>query len=223
MTGPAVLRFLLQSLFPLVLALLGWGLDDLGGFLANPARLTFLALVLIGGAISVLVGGAAQPFRKGEQSVGRQGWLVALITLVQLVLILFLAFGDRRGLLVLPRLESIRYIGLALAILGGIVRGVAVHTLGKQFSAYVTLQKDHELVQAGIYGVVRHPIYLGFLLTLPGTALVFRSWLVIPAFLLTCFFAAFRIPQEEKLLQENFGEQFEAYRRRTWRLIPRVY
>lgn len=223
MAGPAVLRFLLQSLLPLVLALLGWGLDDLSGFFANPARLAFWALVLIGGAISALVGGAAQPFRKGEQSVGRQGWLVALTTLVQLVLILFLPFGDRRGLLVLPGLEFIRYVGLALAIPGSIVRGVAVHTLGKQFSAYVTLQRDHELVQAGIYGVVRHPIYLGFLLTLPGTALVFRSWLMIPAFLLAGLFAASRIPQEEKLLQENFGEQFEAYRRRTWRLIPRVY
>ncbi len=223
MAGPAVLRFLLQSLLPLVLALLGWGYGDLRGFFAHPARLAFWAMVLIGGAISGLVGGAAQPFRKGEQSVGRQGWLVALTTLVQLVLILFLPFGDRRGLLVLPRLEFLRYIGLALAILGGVVRGVAVHTLGKQFSAYVTLQRDHKLVQAGIYGVVRHPIYLSFLLTLPGTALVFRSWLVIPAFFLAGLFAAVRIPQEEKLLQENFGEQFEAYRQRTWRLVPRVY
>ena len=48
-------------------------------------------------------------------------------------------------------------------------------------------------------------------------------WLALPALALGAVFAAARIRQEEKLLAEQFGVEFEAYRRRTWRLLPFVY
>ena len=100
---------------------------------------------------------------------------------------------------------------------------MALRALGKQYSGYVTLQDDHQLVQAGIYGVIRHPIYLRGLLMGLGLPLIFRSQLVFPFLAFIMVFAAVRIRQEEKLLAEQFGAEFDAYRRRTWRLLPYVY
>ncbi|MEE8201002.1 MAG: isoprenylcysteine carboxylmethyltransferase family protein, partial [Candidatus Acidoferrales bacterium] len=85
------------------------------------------------------------------------------------------------------------------------------------------LQEDHRLVQSGIYGVIRHPIYLRALLVFVGLPLLFRSWLLLPMLLLGSLFVALRIRQEEKLLAGHFGAEFEAYRRRTWRLLPYLY
>jgi protein-S-isoprenylcysteine O-methyltransferase Ste14 len=98
-----------------------------------------------------------------------------------------------------------------------------VRELGKQFSAFVTLQVNHQLVQTGIYGWIRHPMYLGYLLVLPGIVLIFRSWLVIPVFVSSAIFVVVRIGEEEKLLAEHFGSEFDAYRRRTWLLLPYLY
>ncbi|MFQ5695723.1 MAG: methyltransferase family protein, partial [Terriglobia bacterium] len=74
-----------------------------------------------------------------------------------------------------------------------------------------------------IYGVIRHPIYLRALLVFVGLPLVFRSWLLVPTLLLGSLFVTLRIRQEEKLLAEHFGAAFDAYRQRTWRLLPYLY
>jgi protein-S-isoprenylcysteine O-methyltransferase Ste14 len=110
-----------------------------------------------------------------------------------------------------------------MALAGYLLSIVAVRTLGKNYSVYVTIQERHQLVQDGIYGVVRNPIYLGNLLSWPGACLVFRSWLVLPMFAFFLVFAVLRSAQEERLLREEFGHVFEAYCRRTWRLVPYLY
>lgn len=135
----------------------------------------------------------------------------------------FLPYGDRRNILVFADGEAWRYVGLVLHIAGSTVRMAGLRTLGRHFSAYVTLQENHQLVQTGIYSIVRHPMYLGGLLAFTGLALVFRSWLVFPLLVVVGVFLALRIRQEETLLAESFGAEFDAYRRRTWRLLPYLY
>jgi protein-S-isoprenylcysteine O-methyltransferase Ste14 len=66
-------------------------------------------------------------------------------------------------------------------------------------------------------------MYLGYVLAIAGLALVFRSWLVIPMLGLSLAFVLNRIPREEKLLGERFGDEFEAYRHRTWKMVPYLY
>jgi protein-S-isoprenylcysteine O-methyltransferase Ste14 len=76
------------------------------------------------------------------------------------------------------------------------------------------------LVTGGVYGVIRHPSYLGLLVNALGWALAFRSGVGV---LLTAALIpplAARIRAEERLLASQFGAEYEAYRRRTWRLIP---
>jgi protein-S-isoprenylcysteine O-methyltransferase Ste14 len=212
---------LVQLVLTWGLVFFGWGIDDVRGFFAQPARTGLLVVGLVGMVLAVVVFPDVRPFRKGKQVVGRSvfaEWIV-----IVLLLVWFVPFADRRGLFVLSDADALRYLGLALTLVGGTVRMVALTSLGKQFSGYVTLQEDHQLVQTGIYIVIRHPMYLGILLTMPGFALVFRSWLAVPIFLASAIFVALRIRQEEKLLAQSFGEEFVAYRQRTWRLLPLVY
>lgn len=205
------------------LMFVGWGLDDLRGFFAHPARLGLFVVGWLGTAFLLLSGLAVDPFRTGSRPVGRQRWLMAVSVAVIVFLAWFLSYGDRRNLLVFADADPLRYAGLALHAAGAAIRVVGLRTLGKQFSGYVTLQENHRLVQTGIYGLVRHPMYLGGLLAFPGWTLVFRSWLTIPLTLLVGLFLAVRIRQEERLLAESFGAEFDAYRRRTWRLLPYLY
>jgi len=98
-----------------------------------------------------------------------------------------------------------------------------VFVLGRRFSGLVAIQPDHRLVTDGLYRVIRHPSYLGLLATGVGWSLAFRGavGLVITALMLFVLIA--RMNAEEKLLGETFGAEYEAYRARTWRLVPYLY
>jgi protein-S-isoprenylcysteine O-methyltransferase Ste14 len=138
-------------------------------------------------------------------------------------LLVFLPFGDRRGLLTFTDWAALRWAGIVLVVVGTTIRLAGVWSLGKQVSGHVTIQEDHQLVQTGIYRHLRHPMYLGFVIMNPSLALIFRSWLVFPFLIWTLIFVLLRIGQEERLLGEHFGSEFESYRRRTWRLVPHIY
>ena len=112
---------------------------------------------------------------------------------------------------------------MALCTLGGIIRLFALRRLGPHFSAYVTLQPRHQLVQSGIYSTIRHPLYFSLLLVPSGIAIIFASGLALPIFVLSVVFVADRIEKEERLLAKGFGPEFLAYRRRTRLLIPYVF
>ena len=98
-----------------------------------------------------------------------------------------------------------------------------VFVLGHRFSGLVAIQPGHRLVTDGIYGVIRHPSYLGLLVTSLGWALAFRSGVGLLLTLASTLVVLGRIQAEEKLLGSHFGAEYEAYRRRTSRLIPGVY
>ena len=217
------LGLLAQVVLGVGLMLTGWGWEDWRGFFAHPARAALVGVTLLG-VVPVLTGWVdVQVFRKGKRPVGRQRWLLAGVMVVMMGLVWFLPYSDRRGLLSLAGSEAMRYGGLALYTAGNALALVALRALGKQYSGYVTLQDDHQLVQTGIYAVIRHPIYLRALLMGLGLPLIFRSQLVFPFLVFIAVFVAVRIRQEEKLLAEQFGAEFEAYRRRTWRLLPYLF
>ncbi|MDA2912868.1 isoprenylcysteine carboxylmethyltransferase family protein [Acidobacteriia bacterium AH_259_A11_L15] len=223
MSKKASLGLLLQVTLAFVLMFFGWGWDDLGGFFAHPARAGLLAIALVGLVCMFVWRLDIQVFRRGPRPVGRQRWLLAGLMAFGLFLVWFLPYGDRRDVLTFTGADLLRYVGLALYAGGTVLAFAALRALGKQYSGYVTLQEDHRLVQTGIYGLIRHPIYLRGLLVFLGLPLLFRSWLVVPLFVFGLVFVALRIRQEEKLLAEHFGAEFEAYRRRTWRLLPYLY
>jgi protein-S-isoprenylcysteine O-methyltransferase Ste14 len=206
----------------LLLVFAGWGFRDLPAFFGQPARAWFVVLAVLSVGIAVAWRVETQPIRKGLLPTGRQGLQLGVLLALSLLLLWFLPFADRRGLLTFP-FSRLRYAGLGLCAVGGVVRLSAMRRLGRQFSAYVTLQPEHLLVQSGIYGSIRHPLYLSLLLVPAGIAMVFASWLALPIFLLSGIFVADRIAKEEQLLARGFGPEFVAYRGRTRKLIPYLF
>jgi protein-S-isoprenylcysteine O-methyltransferase Ste14 len=74
----------------------------------------------------------------------------------------------------------------------------------------------------GPFGLVRHPIYLGWSLMVFATPTMTTSRLLF-AVVSTVYLAA-AIPLEERLLIETFGEKYRAYQRQMrWRLIPGIW
>jgi protein-S-isoprenylcysteine O-methyltransferase Ste14 len=205
-----------------LLVLLGWGFDKLPALFLNPARGGLAVVVLIGATAAVFSAVDFHPLRRGTTPVGNQSVQLGILLLFSLALLWFLPFADRRNILTLKHSDW-RYVGLLLCCIGVAARIVALKTLGKQFSAYVTLQSNHRLVQHGIYSVIRHPLYLSLLLIPTGVVLVFASVLALPILILAAAFVFDRMQKEERLLAAHFGSEFEHYQRRSFRLIPFLF
>jgi protein-S-isoprenylcysteine O-methyltransferase Ste14 len=108
-------------------------------------------------------------------------------------------------------------------VLGGALRIWPVFVLGNRFSGLVAIQPGHTLVTTGLYSVVRNPSYLGMLVLSLGWTLAFRSGVGVLLAVLTLVPLIARIRAEEALLLSQFGAAYDAYRARTWRLVPGVY
>jgi hypothetical protein len=98
-----------------------------------------------------------------------------------------------------------------------------VFVLGRRFSGLVAIQPGHTLVTSGVYGVIRHPSYLGMLVNSLGWELAFRAGVGVLLTLVTIPPLLARIRAQEKLLSAHFGAKYDKYRARTSRLIPGLY
>jgi protein-S-isoprenylcysteine O-methyltransferase Ste14 len=197
-------------------ALAAGGIDV---FLAHPP---FVAFSLVTVALAIASLATQGGIRRGEREDRSNRWVLAAFGVIGLAWAYLPAYTDRIGFLTLDG-DSLRWFGVILYAAGGILRIWPVFVLGRRFSGLVAIQSGHSLVTTGIYGIIRHPSYLGALVFMLGGALVFRSGLgiLLAAILLVPLVA--RIASEEKLLQSQFGAEYDAYRARTWRLVPFVY
>lgn len=96
--------------------------------------------------------------------------------------------------------------------------------IGKYWSVTLEIKEKHELVTTGVYARVRHPMYSAFFMWALAQALLLPNWIAGPAGLVgfgVLFF--FRVGREEQMMREAFGAQYDAYVRRTKRIIPGIY
>lgn len=112
--------------------------------------------------------------------------------------------------------------GIGLALLGMTLNFQSTRTLGRFFDR-LAIKEGHELVTHGVYGWVRHPIYTSYLCLFFSFPLLTESALGAIAIGVVCaIWFGNRIPTEEAMLEEAFGEDYRAYKARTKRLIPFV-
>lgn len=96
--------------------------------------------------------------------------------------------------------------------------------LGKNWSPLLEIRKDHKLITEGPYKYVRHPMYTSMWLAVAGFWLISSNWVVgIVAFVTWSILYFIRLPDEEKMMIEEFGQQYENYIKRTKKIIPWVY
>ncbi|HEY1780047.1 MAG TPA: isoprenylcysteine carboxylmethyltransferase family protein [Roseiarcus sp.] len=108
---------------------------------------------------------------------------------------------------------ALTFAGLAFAIWARFV-------IAGNWSSYVELKQDHELIIAGPYRYVRHPIYTGLLLAFVGSALAVGEWrgVLAVAIVAASFWRKLRL--EEAIMRGQFGDAYARYAARTRALIP---
>lgn len=118
--------------------------------------------------------------------------------------------------------HALRWSGAPLAFIGLLLLASALHVLGRNFSTSVVIREDQTLVTRGPYRWMRHPVYTAFVCIWLGFLLLTDNWFAggtgLAAF---AIIMAVRVPREERLLLERFGADYEAYRRKTGRFLPR--
>lgn len=114
--------------------------------------------------------------------------------------------------------------GLVLVIFGLVVRWLAILTLRHYFTVNVAIHSDHKIIQIGLYKYIRHPSYLGMLLSFLGLGVSMCNWMSLVILFIPITIVLFdRIQIEERALHEAFGNDFILYCRKTRKLIPWVY
>lgn len=116
-------------------------------------------------------------------------------------------------------------LGLFVASLGIVIRGLAIKHCGNSFSHYIESEQPRTLVTRGVYAWVRHPSYLGFILYVMGMQLMVGNLVIYVMSMIILFrFFQVRIRLEEFVLINNFyGEAYEKYAERVSALLPFVY
>jgi protein-S-isoprenylcysteine O-methyltransferase Ste14 len=199
------------------LAVLGWG--GFAAFFSHPA-LSVVAIVTL--LLSVVTIFSRVNLSSGEREDRDNRWVIFALIILGLLQAYLPAYTDRKGFWTFDG-DSLRWLGAVLFIAGGVLRIWPVFVLGHRFSGLVAIQPGHTLVTTGMYGVIRHPSYLGLLVNSLGWAFAFRSGVGVLLMLLTIPPLVARIRSEEALLHTQFGAEYDAYRARTSRLIPGLY
>ena len=111
-------------------------------------------------------------------------------------------------------------LGAALTFAGVLFSAWARFVLAGNWSGYVQLKHDHELIVDGPYRWVRHPIYTGLILMFLGTALAVGEWRALLAVAIASVAFWRKLRREEALMRTAFGGSYARYAERVPALIP---
>src|SRR5262245_6563446 len=116
-------------------------------------------------------------------------------------------------------LSALRYIGLAFMLVGVATLVLAYSSMARAKTTIDPRVHSSRIVTSGIYAYSRNPIYLGWFVLIAGRGLMNASvlaLLVAVTMLLLLYWAV--IVEEERYLENKFGEEYMAYKRsvRRW-------
>lgn len=200
------------------LAIVAWG-----GWNVFFAHSAFRALAGITVTLTMLsIPSGWSGISSGEQEDRGNRWVLGAFAIIALLMTFFSSYTDHIGFWTIDG-DVARWVGVALSVAGGALRIFPMYVLKNRFSGLVAMQPGHTLQTAGIYSIIRHPSYLGMLISSLGWVLAFRSvvGVLLVASLLVPLVA--RIRAEERLLHRHFGAEYDSYCARTWRLVPGIY
>ena len=117
--------------------------------------------------------------------------------------------------------DWLRWLGVITLAAGITLLGLAHYHLGKSFNSLVVSKEDHQLVTSGPYRWIRHPIYTSYLMSYVAGGLLASN--LVLTFVPVIFFGLMiinRIPREEAVMREEFGQDYIDLEKRTGRLLP---
>jgi protein-S-isoprenylcysteine O-methyltransferase len=187
----------------------------------------YLAFIILCFVIQILVW-IITGFSNKKTLTKKGGWTLRITAIIILVVLIGFQEDIFRIVPVLhiqlwPTNISSGLVADLVTFIGLLVMLWARKTLGRNWSGNIVLKENHELITAGPYAYVRHPIYTGLTLMILGVAIYNGNilWLAFTAI----FFcgAYYKARKEEILLISHFGQIYLDYKARVRALIPFVF
>jgi len=142
------------------------------------------------------------------------------VVLAAIVLIYAPRMPKPMSAVIFPSTTPICVLVVAFCITGLVTCLWARITLGRNWSSVVVLKVDQELVQAGPYRFVRHPIYSGMILMFAAIVLLVGRAAGILAFGLFVYSFVLKLRREERMMLRQFPTTYPEYAEKTKRLVP---
>jgi protein-S-isoprenylcysteine O-methyltransferase Ste14 len=181
----------------------------------------FFAIIWIVWLLSWVAAAAFWKAPPQKRVARRDAWISQLLVIAGAVLL----FHSTRRLLNEPQLWHVGYGGgdalAGVALLGVLFAWWARIHLGRLWSGIITIKQDHRVVDTGPYGLVRHPIYTGLIVSILATAAAQATvtGLIGAAAIVAGLYVKARI--EERFLTTELGaDAYDSYRRRVPMLVP---
>jgi protein-S-isoprenylcysteine O-methyltransferase Ste14 len=188
--------------------------------------------ILFGGLIAMQVYFSIRVHRAGarvtadRKAIEREGWeyvvtrIIASLALIAF-LVLYAANPTWLQVLTVPFPNWLRWIGIALGCASFWFYAWAQATLGKEWSPHLNMRENHHLVTTGPYARLRHPIYSAYIVFMTSLTLVSANWFFVALLVVSVVVFVFRIPKEEQMMIEVFGDDYKAYMQGTGGLVPK--
>jgi protein-S-isoprenylcysteine O-methyltransferase Ste14 len=160
-----------------------------------------------------------------QREGGRSVFIFRVIVFFVLILFLVMYFLGAKWidafLFALP--AWLRWTGFGVGILTVVFWTWTQVTLDTQWSAQLQLRENHHLITTGPYAWIRHPLYAGIFGWCVSLSLLTANWIFVAVCVLSFLGLLWRIPKEEQMMIEAFGDEYKVYMQHTGRLFPKLF
>ena len=217
---PASWRFLSVCLIYVGLPLLAWGTNDWRGFLSNPVRTSFSVVSIVYALILAWLVYITPSQTEEEHRFDLGRWHAYMFESI----FVLSAFGDRRGILAWAENPTLRWLGMAIYLIGMGVSIWANFTWVNHLRWEAGRAVDNPvLLYEGPFHWIRYPSMLSLAIYCLGFALMFRSW--VGLFMMLPLIAGIlnRINSLEKIYAEKYKRTWPLRRHASKKIIPYLY
>jgi protein-S-isoprenylcysteine O-methyltransferase Ste14 len=198
----------------------------------NTFRIAFLillvALLAMRFYFMIKVRRAGERLMPDVQAVKREGgyavYIMRVVVFILLIIYLVMYMIGMKWIdlftFLLP--AWLRWAGFGLGLVSVAFWMWTQFYLDTQWSAQLQLRKDHQLIITGPYARMRHPLYSAMFAWATALALLTANWIFVAFAVFSIAGTVVRVPKEEKMMIEAFGDGYKTYIQRTGRYFPKL-
>jgi protein-S-isoprenylcysteine O-methyltransferase Ste14 len=175
----------------------------------------------------IKVRGAGERLMPDDQAVAREGgrgvFIVRVVVFILLIVFLVMYSIGMKWIeaFSFPLPVWLRWAGFGLGVFSVIFWTWTQIHLDTQWSAQLQLRQEHHLVTTGPYARIRHPLYFAMFGWAAALGLLTANWIFVALVVLSIAGTVARVPKEEQMMLEAFGDEYKAYMQRTGRFFPK--
>jgi protein-S-isoprenylcysteine O-methyltransferase Ste14 len=193
-----MIKFMIISSIAIIvfgIILASWGIDDISGLLAHPARVALLSLLIAQFIVMFFFISPKWMLHSNKCKI-KGNCLIGYLGIMAVILFLIISpFSDRQQWMLLAGGDFVRYLGVVLFILGNILIF---------WKAYYIYTKN-QIITSSLFKYIHHPYYVGLIMISISIPLVFLSSLGLLLSLFASTALLEKIAREERILMQHFN------------------